>query len=58
MLFRFLGSLRKVIQLIYCHQGMIHNLTDPINTNMQAYSKQEQSNMGHLLFLYLLNYQV
>jgi len=51
MLFRFFKSLRKVIQLIYCYQGMIHNLTEPINTNMQAYSEYEQSNTGQLSFL-------
>ena len=51
MLFSFLKSLKKVIQLIYCHQGMIHNLAEPINTNMQAYLEYEQSNIGHLLFL-------
>ena len=57
MIFNFLESLGKVLQLMYYHKVMIHNLTKPINTNMQAYSKQEQSNMGHLLFLYILNYQ-
>ena len=51
MLFSFLKKLKKAIQLMYCHQVMIHNLTDPINSNMQAYSKEEQSNTGHLLFL-------
>jgi hypothetical protein len=39
MLFSFLKVLRKVLQLIYCHQGMIHNLAEPINTNMHAYSE-------------------
>ena len=39
MLFSFLERLQKVLQLIYCHQGMIHKLTEPINTNMQAYSE-------------------
>ena len=53
MLFSFLKILRKVLQLFYYHQGMIHNLTEPINTNMQAYSEYEQSNIGHLLFLYI-----
>ena len=51
MLFSFLEILRKLLQLIYCHEGMIHNLTEPINTNMQAYLEQEQSNTWHLLFL-------
>jgi len=49
-------SLWKVLQLIYFHQGMIHNLTEPNNINMQAYSEYEQSNTGHLLFLELLIY--
>ena len=51
MLFIFLKSLRKVIQLMYGHQVMIHNIIEPINTNMQAYLEQEQSNTWHLLFL-------
>jgi hypothetical protein len=41
----------NLLQLIYFRQGMIHNLTEPNNTNMQTYSEYEQSNTGHLLFL-------
>jgi len=44
-------SLWKVLQLIYVHPGMIRNLTEPNNINMQTYSEYEQSNAGHLLFL-------
>jgi len=41
----------KVLQLIYFHPGMIHNLTEPKYINMQTYSEYEQSNTEHLLFL-------
>ena len=51
MIFNFLESLIKVPQLMYFHQVMINNITEPINTNMQAYSEWEQSNTEHLLFL-------
>ena len=36
---------------MYYHKVMIHNLTKPINSNMQTYSEYEQSNTGKLLFL-------
>jgi len=39
MIFNFLESLRKVLQLMYFHQVMIHTLTEPINSNMQNYSE-------------------
>jgi len=51
ILFSLMESLWKVLQLIYFHPGMIHNLTEPNNINMQTYSEYEQSNIGHLLFL-------
>jgi len=37
-------SLWKILQLIYFHPGMIPNLTEPNNTNMQIYSELEQGN--------------
>ena len=42
MLFSFLKILIKVLQLIYYHQVMIHNLAEPINTNIQAYLGAKQ----------------
>ena len=51
MIFSFLKSLIKVLQLMYYHQVMIHNLTKPINSIMKDYSELEQSNTVHLLFL-------
>ena len=50
MIFSFLKSLIKLIQLMYYHKVMIHNLTKPINSSMQDYSGLEQSNTVHLLF--------
>jgi hypothetical protein len=49
--FSLLKSLREVLQLIYFHQGMIQNLTEPNNANMQTYLEQEENNTEHLLFL-------
>ena len=34
MLFSFLKILREVLQLMYRHKVMIHNLIESINTNM------------------------
>jgi len=39
MIFSFLKSLIKVLQLMYYHKVMIHNLTRPINLILQAYSE-------------------
>ena len=33
MLFSFFKILRKVLKLIYCDQGMIHNLSEPNQHN-------------------------